>query len=292
MQVRPWARYGVAAVLAAAAGWAASDLRLAEAIKRRDHKAVISLLAEHADVNAAQPDGATALAWAAYLDDRESADLLLAAGASVKTADEYGETPLTLAAANGNAPLVEKLLTSGADANAARWDGETALMIAANAGSAEVVKQLIARGADVNAAESRKGQTALMWAAAEGHPEVVRVLIDRHADITAASKNTPTPSGCSSPAMPTSMPRRRTASRPWCLRRSRTIQSRCGCCWPPARMPTSRYPMAPESCWWPRRIRARWPRAHWRMAAPIPMWPIAAEIRRCTPRRRLATWSW
>ena len=46
------------------------------------------------------PDGATALAWAVYLGDRESADLLLAAGANVKTADEYGESPLTLAAAN------------------------------------------------------------------------------------------------------------------------------------------------------------------------------------------------
>src|SRR6185295_1927016 len=67
---------------------AAADLRLLEAIKRRDRKAVVSLLAQHADVNAAQPDGATALSWALYLDDRESADLLLAAGASVKTADE------------------------------------------------------------------------------------------------------------------------------------------------------------------------------------------------------------
>ena len=55
-------------------------LRLVEALKRRDRKAVTSLLAQHADVNAAQPDGATALSWATYLDDRESAELLLAAG--------------------------------------------------------------------------------------------------------------------------------------------------------------------------------------------------------------------
>jgi len=97
----------VAAVLAASTCLAASDLRLAEAVKRRDPKAVTSLLAQHADVNSAQPDGATALSWAAYLDDRESAELLLAAGANVKTADEYGETPLTLAAANGDAVLLE-----------------------------------------------------------------------------------------------------------------------------------------------------------------------------------------
>jgi ankyrin repeat protein len=168
---------------------AAADLRLVDAIKRRDHKAVSTLLAQHADVNAAQPDGATALLWALYLDDRESADLLLAAGANMKTADEYGETPLSLAAANGNAALVKRLLKAGADPNGARWDGETILMIAAEAGSAEVVETLIAEGANVNAVESRKGQTALMWAAAEGHVDVVRVLIQHRAEVKAASKS-------------------------------------------------------------------------------------------------------
>ena len=93
MRFSSWARCGLALVLTAAACVAATDLRLLDAIKRRDRKAVTVLLAQHADVNAAQPDGATALSWALYLDDRESADLLLAAGANVKTADEYGETP-------------------------------------------------------------------------------------------------------------------------------------------------------------------------------------------------------
>src|SRR5438270_9742374 len=88
----------------------ASDLRLLEAIKRRDHKAVTTLMAQKADVNAAQPDGATALAWAAYLGDRDTAESLLKAGAKVETADEYGETPLTLACATGDAVLVNELL--------------------------------------------------------------------------------------------------------------------------------------------------------------------------------------
>ena len=189
MRFRRLTRCSVAGVLALAAGWAATDLRLTDAIRRRDRKAIASLLAQKADVNAAQPDGATALSWAAFLDDSETAALLLAAGANVKTADEYGETPLTLAAANGNAALVQKLLKAGADPEAARWDGETALMIAANSGNVDVVKQLIASGAKVNAAESRKGQTALMWAAAEGHADVVQVLIDHQADIHAASKS-------------------------------------------------------------------------------------------------------
>jgi ankyrin repeat protein len=183
------ARAGFAWLLTAGAMLTATDLRLVDAIKRRDHKAVTALLAQHADVNAAQPDGATALSWALYLDDRESAELLLAAGANIKTADEYGETPLSLAAANGDAALVQRLLKAGADPNAARWDGETTLMIAAEAGSVEVVEMLIAQGADVNAVESRKGQTALMWAASEGHADVVRALIQHKAEVNAASKS-------------------------------------------------------------------------------------------------------
>ena len=167
----------------------AADLRLIDAIRRRDHKAFETLLAQHADTNASQPDGATALSWAVFLDDTSSAQALLAAGAKVNTADEYGESPLTLACANGNAALVKTLLDRGAEANAARWDGETALMIAASAGSAESVKLLIGHGADVNAAESRKGQTALMWAAAENHPEVTKLLIDRGAKVAAASNS-------------------------------------------------------------------------------------------------------
>lgn len=187
------ARTGAAALLFTLSSVPPTDLRLLEAVKRRDHKAVSRLLAAKVDVNAAQPDGATALAWAAYLDDEETAAKLLAAGANPNTADEYGETPLTLACANGDPELVDKLLRAGAEPNAARWDGETALMIAAGAGSVETVNLLIAHGANVNAAESRKGQTALMWAVAELHPEVVRTLIAHGAEVRAASKRGFTP---------------------------------------------------------------------------------------------------
>src|SRR5437868_4311929 len=138
-KVRVLIRFGTATILVAASCLAATDLRLVDAVKRRDQKTVASLIHEHADVNAAQPDGATALAWAAHLGADETAKLLLAAGANVNAADEYGETPLTLACANGDTALVQKLLESGAAAKAARWDGETALMIAASAGSAEAV---------------------------------------------------------------------------------------------------------------------------------------------------------
>jgi ankyrin repeat protein len=71
-------------------------------------------------VNAAQPDGATALAWAVHLGERRMAEALLDSGARADTADEYGETPVTLAAANGDAALVERLIGAGGSAKAAR----------------------------------------------------------------------------------------------------------------------------------------------------------------------------
>src|SRR5258708_7814408 len=98
----------------AATGFAA-DLRLIDAIKNQNRKAVGALLSEHVNVNTAQPDGATPLAWAVYLDQADTVDLLMSAGAKVNTADEYGETPLTLACANGNGEVIRKLLEAGAD---------------------------------------------------------------------------------------------------------------------------------------------------------------------------------
>src|SRR5262249_1598886 len=110
------------------------DLRLLDAVKRRDDKAFATLIRAKADVNAAAPDGATALAWAAHLGERQMAEALLEAGAAANTADEYGESPVTLAASNGDAALIARLLKAGGEARAARWNGETALMIAAGSG--------------------------------------------------------------------------------------------------------------------------------------------------------------
>jgi ankyrin repeat protein len=188
-RIRPAYRAAIAALLGAGLTFAATDLRLLDAVKRRDHKQFAELIQAKADVNAAQPDGATALAWAAYLDDRDSVTSLLASGAKVNTADQYGETPLTLACSTGDDVVVSTLLKAGANAKVARWNGETALMIAANSGSVASVKDLIAAGADVAATEPAKGQDALMWASAEGHADVVQALLDAGANAKAESKS-------------------------------------------------------------------------------------------------------
>src|SRR6266481_3866317 len=115
-------------------------------------------------LQAVQPDGASALHWAAHRDDLEAAERLIRAGANTNAANEYGITPLSLACTNGSALMVEKLLTAGANPNATLPTGETALMTCSWTGNAEAVKLLLARGGDPNAKEIRRGQTALMWA--------------------------------------------------------------------------------------------------------------------------------
>jgi ankyrin repeat protein len=164
------------------------DLRLVDAVKRQDKASVRTLLRQRADVNAQQPDGATALHWAVHWEDVETAELLIRAGANVNAVNDLGVTPLTMAAASGNAALIDKLLTAGADAKAALLSGETALMLAARAGSLEGTKALIAKGADVNAAEGTRGQTALMWAIANRHPDITAVLLQHGASVRARSQ--------------------------------------------------------------------------------------------------------
>src|SRR5262245_59102159 len=81
---------------------AESDLRVVDAVKRQDRAQVVSLLNQHADPNVPEADGTTALAWAAFWDDVETAELLIRAGAAVNAANEYGSTPLSQACSNGN----------------------------------------------------------------------------------------------------------------------------------------------------------------------------------------------
>jgi ankyrin repeat protein len=167
---------------------AAPDLRLLDAVRRQDRAAVRTLLQQHADVNAAQPDGATALHWAVHWEDIDATELLIKAGAKVDVVNDLGVAPLTMAAASGNGKIVALLLAAGADAEAALLSGETALMLASRAGSVDSVKALIARGASVNAAEQTRGQTALMWAVANRHPEVTAILLQHGADVHARSQ--------------------------------------------------------------------------------------------------------
>ena len=172
---------------------AEADPRLVHAAAQQDTPSVRALLTAGADVDTRQPDGATALHWAAHWNDLQTADLLLTAGANVNAANDHGVTPLALACENASMAMVERLVRAGANPNLAQVSGLTPLMIAARTGNATVVEALLARGATVNASVQKTGHSALMWAVGEGHHEIVRLLVARGAEVDARAKTGFTP---------------------------------------------------------------------------------------------------
>lgn len=170
----------------AALGAGRSDV--ADAMMKGDKAAVRALIQQKANVNAPQADGATALHWAAYTDDLDTADLLIRAGANVKTLNRTGSSPLSLASLNGSAAMIGKLLRAGADPNERGPNGETPLMMAAHNGNADAIRTLLDRGADINAKEPLRDTTALMWAIEQEHPPAVKILVERGADVHVRSK--------------------------------------------------------------------------------------------------------
>src|SRR6266581_8912059 len=98
MPMRCFPRLSIAAMVCISSLAAAGrEAPVADAVQHRDTQTVLSLLKQRADVNAPQSDGATALHWAAYLDDAETTALLVGAGAKVDVSNRYGVTPLALA---------------------------------------------------------------------------------------------------------------------------------------------------------------------------------------------------
>ena len=170
----------VVAVTIFARGAGKSDV--ADAAAKGDKAAVRTLIAQKADVNAPQVDGATALHWAIYRDDEDLVDFLIKNGANVKAANRDGVTPLAMASLYGKPAMILKILKAGADASEVGPNGQTVLMLAARNGNPDALKVLIEGGAKVNVRETARGTTALMWAAEQKHPAAVKVLLDNGAD--------------------------------------------------------------------------------------------------------------
>lgn len=178
---------GLVAVLSLSVPGFAAASDVADAAEKGDIETVRLLLGQGNDVNETQNDGATALHWAAYHDDRDLAAVLLEAGADADAANRAGFTPMVLATINGSAPMISLFLEAGADPNHTLMHGETPLMFAARTGTVDAIQTLIDAGADVNATEDLRGTTPLMWAAAEGNAPALQALIDAGADVRARS---------------------------------------------------------------------------------------------------------
>ena len=155
---------------------------LIQAAKIQDWDKLRTLLEQGEQATVTSADGATALHWASYWDNIETAELLINSGANPNAMNDLGATALWNASLNGSEDMVGMLLRSGADPAISLVSGESPVMTAARTGSAKVVELLLTAGADPNATATR-GQTALMWAAAQHHAAVVSVLLGHGADV-------------------------------------------------------------------------------------------------------------
>ena len=174
----------IAVLLAGASTMAAGELTLLDAAESGDHAAAMRLAStKGVNVNAAGPDAATAVMYAAANGDLELVRALIRAGADVKLKNQFGTSALTEAAIIGSGPVIDALLKAGAEPNFKTPDGETPLMAAARSGKVEAAKALLDAGADINAKETWGGQSALMWAAAQSQAEMVKFLASKGANL-------------------------------------------------------------------------------------------------------------
>lgn len=144
------------------------------------------LLDAGADVNAADPAGATALIWSVSNIDRVR--LLLDRGADPNSKSKAGMTAFLVAASNpGSLEILRLLASRGADPKAQDGNGSTALRNAAHALDFEMVKYLAAQGIDVNAA-NKFGDTAILEAASGSNLALIEFLISKGANVNDANK--------------------------------------------------------------------------------------------------------
>lgn len=96
---------------------------------------VKALVDAGADINARDPEGYTALTWAAQHGHTDIADYLMGRYAQVNAVDRGGYTPLMWAAQEGHANVVETLLRHGANPYVKDGRGNTPLTLARMAGN-------------------------------------------------------------------------------------------------------------------------------------------------------------
>ena len=119
---------------------------LSDLVRSGQREAVLAAITSpDIDVNAADPDGSTALLWATYKVDHELVRALLKAGAKPNVTNHFGASPLTEAVKLADVDLVRMLLDAHANPNSPNQDNQTALMLAANFGSLKIAELLIGR---------------------------------------------------------------------------------------------------------------------------------------------------
>src|SRR5438128_88654 len=131
------------ALFSLGASFAATDLRLIEAVKKSDAN------------GREQVKGHAALMWTASEGNANAAGMLIEFGADVKAKSKSGFTPLLFAVRNAHTDAVKALLDHGANVNDVAPDGTSALNMAAVNAYFELASVLLDYGADPNAPDPR-----------------------------------------------------------------------------------------------------------------------------------------
>lgn len=99
-----------------------------------------------ARLDAKDPQGNTALHWAARMNQRGFAEIILRAGADANAIDKFGTTPLMQAAQNGYFEVVDVLLRRGARADATDYSGRSAADFARTNRRPDIVRRIESAG--------------------------------------------------------------------------------------------------------------------------------------------------
>jgi len=153
-----------------------ADQSLRDASLEGQFDLVVSAVDQGARIDAQDPDGRTALMYAAFNGHTECAGWLLENGAAVGARENLGRTALMFASTGPFPETVRLLLELGSNPHDAdEYEGWTPLMFAAGEGQLEVVRVLLENGANPSA-KDKDGDVAADHAANNRHPEVESVL--------------------------------------------------------------------------------------------------------------------
>jgi len=166
---------------------------LHHAIVAGDLARVKAVIAEGANINAKDAQGATALHWAAKEGNKDIVGLLLGMGASPTTPTEACNwTPLHLAAMAGKNDVVQLLMDKGVPLDRQGFKGRLPFHLAVLGGHAETVSLLLQHDAQINDKDS-EGRTALHYAVIQRREDLARRLLAKGADVNVVDDKGRTP---------------------------------------------------------------------------------------------------
>ena len=119
-----------------------TDLKVYVAAKEGQLAMLKAMLANGANVNAANANGRSALMGAVYYRNRGIIRELLSEGADVDAVDAQGKTALMIAVANQYMEIIQDLLNAGADVSVKDKKEGTALTLAEKINNKKIIKLL------------------------------------------------------------------------------------------------------------------------------------------------------